>query len=45
MFLGKSNLEEPRICVLRTLLELHMYFNEYNKVKSSTVSAGYDEGG
>jgi len=29
---------------LRTLLEVHMYFNEYNSVKSSTVSAGYDVG-
>jgi len=33
MFLGKSNLVAPRICVLRNLLEVHMYFNEYNKVK------------
>jgi len=33
------------MCVLpRNLLELHMYFNEYNKVKSSTVTAGYDVG-
>jgi len=28
MFLGKSNLEAPTICVLRNLLEVHMYFNE-----------------
>jgi len=27
-FLAKSNLEAPRICVLRNLLEVHMYFNE-----------------
>jgi len=26
--------------VLRNLLEVHMYLNEYNKVKSSTVMAG-----
>jgi len=43
-FLGKSNLEAPRTCVLRNLLELHMHFNEYNEVKSSTVTVGYDEG-
>jgi len=43
-FLAKSNLEAPRICVLCSLLEVHMYFNEYNKVKSSTVRAGYDVG-
>jgi len=28
--------------VLRNLLEVHKYLNEYNKVKSSTVTAGYD---
>jgi len=28
--------------VLHMLLEVHMYLNEYNKVKSSTVMAGYD---
>jgi len=44
MFLRKKNLEAPRICVLRNLLEVHIYFNEYNKVKSSTVTAGYDVG-
>jgi len=44
MFLGKSNLEAHRLCVLRNLLEVHMYFNEHNKVKSSTVAAGYDVG-
>jgi len=44
MFLGKSNLEAPRICVLRNLLEVHMHFNEYNEVKSSTITAGYDVG-
>jgi len=32
------------MCVLRSLLEVHMYLNEYNKVKSSTVTAGYDVG-
>jgi len=34
------------MCVLRNLLEVHMYFYEYNdlKVKSSTVTAGYDVG-
>jgi len=32
------------MCVLHNLLEVHMYFNEYNKVKSSTVTAGYDMG-
>jgi len=32
------------MCVLRNLLEVHMYFNEYNQVKSSTVTAGYDVG-
>jgi len=34
------------MCVLRNLLEVHMYFIEYNnlKVKSSTVTAGYDVG-
>jgi len=42
VFLGKSNLEAPTMCVLRNLLEVHMYLNEYNKVKSSTVTAGYD---
>jgi len=26
------------MCVLRNLLEVHMYINEYNKVKSSTVT-------
>jgi len=30
--------------VLRNLLEVHMYLNEYNKVKNSTVTAGYDVG-
>jgi len=25
---------------LRNLLEVHMYFNEYNKVKSSIVTVG-----
>jgi len=44
MFLGKSNLEAPRICVLRNLLEVHIYFNEDNNVKSSTVTVGYDVG-
>jgi len=29
------------MCVLRNLLEVHMYLNEYNKVKST---AGYDVG-
>jgi len=32
------------MCVLRNLLEVHMHLNEYNKVKSSTVTAEYDEG-
>jgi len=32
------------MCVLRNLFEVHMYFNEYNKVESSTVTAGYDIG-
>jgi len=32
------------MCVLPNLLEVHMYLNEYNKVKSSTVTAGYDVG-
>jgi len=32
------------MCVLRNLLEVHMYFNDYNKVKSSTVTAGYAVG-
>jgi len=32
------------MCVLRNLLEVHRYVNEYNKVKSSTVTAGYDVG-
>jgi len=34
------------MCVLRNLLEVHVYFNEYNnlKVKSSTVTAVYDVG-
>jgi len=32
------------MCVLRNLLEVHMYLNEYNKVKSSTITAGYDVG-
>jgi len=31
-------------CVLGNLLEVRVYFNEYLKVKSSTVSAGYDVG-
>jgi len=44
MFLGKSQLEAPRICVLHNLLDVHVYFNEYNKVKSSNVTAGYDVG-
>jgi len=44
MFLGQSNVEVPRICVLRNLLEVHMYFNEYKKVRSRTVTAGYDVG-
>jgi len=26
--------------VLRNLLEVHMYFNEYNQVKSGTATAG-----
>jgi len=32
--------------ILRNLVEVHMYFNEYNnlKVKRSTVTAGYDVG-
>jgi len=30
------------MCVLRNLLEVHMNLNEYNKVKSSTVTAGYE---
>jgi len=34
----------PKMCVLRNLLEVHMYINEYNKVKSSTVTAEYDVG-
>jgi len=38
IILKKSNLETPRIYVLRNLLELH------NKVKSSTVTLGYDVG-
>jgi len=42
--LGKSILEAPRICVLRNLLEVHMYFNEYNKVKTNTITAGYNGG-
>jgi len=42
--LAKSNLEAPRICVLSNLLEVHMYFNKYNKIKSSTVTVGYDVG-
>jgi len=29
---------------LRNLLEVQIYFNEYNKVKSSTDTAGYDVG-
>jgi len=34
------------MCVLRNLLEVHMHFNEYKnlKVKSSTITAGYDVG-
>jgi len=32
------------MCVLRNLLEIYMYLNEYNKVKNSTVTAGYDVG-
>jgi len=32
------------MCVLRNLLKVHMYLNAYNKVKSSTVTAGYDVG-
>jgi len=32
------------MCVLRNLLEVHMYLNEYNKLKSSTITAGYDVG-
>jgi len=35
------------MCVLRNLLEEYtefMYLNEYNKVKSITVTAGYDVG-
>jgi len=32
------------MCVLRNLLEVHMYLNEYIKVKSITVTAGYDVG-
>jgi len=43
-FLAKSNLEAPRICVLRNLLEVHIYFNEYNKVNISTVTVGNDMG-
>jgi len=42
--LGKSNVEAHRKSVLGNLLEVHMYINEYNKVKSSTVTAGYDVG-
>jgi len=38
MFLG------PRICVLRNSLEVHRYFNEYNKMKSSAVTVGYNVG-
>jgi len=30
------------MCVLRNMLEEHTYLNEYNKVISSTVTAGYD---
>jgi len=36
----KPNLEVPRMCVLRNLLEVYMYLNEYNKVESSTATAG-----
>jgi len=32
------------MCVLRNLLEVHMYLSEYNKEKNSTVTAGYDVG-
>jgi len=32
------------MCVLRNLVEVHTYLNEYNKVKSSTITAGYDVG-
>jgi len=28
------------MCVLLNFLDVYMYFNEYNKVKSSTVTAG-----
>jgi len=35
--LGKSNL---RMCVLHNLFEVHMYLNEYNKLKSGTVTTG-----
>jgi len=29
---------------LHNLLDVHVYFNEYNEVKSSTITAGYDVG-
>jgi len=32
------------MCVLRNLVEAQLYLNEYNKVKSSTVTAGYNVG-
>jgi len=32
------------MCVLRNLLEVHTYLNEYKKVKSSTITAGYEVG-
>jgi len=32
------------MCVLRYLLKVHMYLNEYNNMKSCTVTAGYDVG-
>jgi len=35
---------EVPLLLLRNLLEVHMYINEYNKVKSSTFTAGCDVG-
>jgi len=32
------------MCLLRNLLEVHMYLNQYNKVKSSAVTAEYEVG-
>jgi len=30
------------MCILHNVLEVQIYLNEYNKVKSSTVTTGYD---